>query len=150
MEYLYERVAYLRGLCEGLGIAEETKEGRVLGEIVEILGEFADAIVELSDKQDELEEYTESIDEDLSDLEDDFYEEDEDEDEDEDDDEMGYVEVTCPHCGEEIEIDEDLLYDEESDIICPCCDQVVINACDDEDFEDFEEEVEEEVEEEEK
>ena len=75
MEYLYERVAYLRGLCEGLGISEETKEGRVLEEIVEILGEFADAIVELSDKQEELEEYTELIDEDLSDLEDDFYDE---------------------------------------------------------------------------
>ena len=107
MEYLYERVAYLRGLCEGLGISEETKEGRVLEEIVEILGEFADAIVELSDKQEELEEYTELIDEDLSDLEDDFY--DESDEDDEDDDDMGYVEVTCPHCGEEIEIDEDLL-----------------------------------------
>lgn len=131
MEYLYERVAYLRGLCEGLGISKETKEGKVLEEVVEILGEFADAIVELSDKQEELEEYTELIDEDLSDLEDDFYEETE-----EDDDEMGYVEITCPHCGEEIEIDEDLLYDEESDILCPCCDQVVISACDDEDFEE--------------
>lgn len=129
MEYLYERVAYLRGLCEGLGISKETKEGKVLEEVVEILGEFADAIVELSDKQEELEEYTEMIDEDLSDLEDDFYE-------DSEEDEMGYVEITCPHCGEEIEIDEDLLYDEESDILCPCCDQVVISACDDEDFED--------------
>lgn len=136
MEYLYERVAYLRGLCEGLGISEETKEGRVLEEIVEILGEFADAIVELSDKQEELEEYTELIDEDLSELEDDFY--DESDEEEDDEDEMGYVEVVCPHCGEEIEIDEDLLYDEESDILCPCCDQVVINACDDEDFEEDE------------
>lgn len=43
MEYLYERVAYLRGLARDLDF-RGTKEGRVLEEIVEILGEFADAI----------------------------------------------------------------------------------------------------------
>ena len=57
MDYLFERVAYLRGLCDGSGFSEDTKEGKVLLEIVDILGEFADSIVELSDKQDELEEY---------------------------------------------------------------------------------------------
>ncbi|MDO4710842.1 MAG: hypothetical protein Q4A75_02600 [Peptostreptococcaceae bacterium] len=126
MEYLFERVAYLRGLCEGIGFSEETKEGKVLLEIVDVLGEFADAIVELSDRQDEIEEYVEAIDDDLVELEDDFYEE-------EDDGEVDYIELSCPSCGEEIEIDEDLLYDEESDIICPACDEVVISAVD-EDF----------------
>ncbi len=124
MDYLFERVAYLRGLCEGIGLSEETKEGKVLLEIVDILGEFADSIVELSDKQDELEEYTEAVDEALFDLEDDFYEDEEDE--------IDFVELSCPSCGEEIEIDEDLLYDEESDIICPVCDEVIISAVDDE------------------
>ncbi len=124
MDYLFERVAYLRGLCEGIGLSEETKEGKVLLEIVDILGEFADSIVELSDKQDELEEYTEAVDEALFDLEDDFYED--------EDDEIDFVELSCPSCGEEIEIDEDLLYDEESDIICPVCDEVIISAVDDE------------------
>ena len=61
MDYLFERVAYLRGLCDGSGFSEDTKEGKVLLEIVDILGEFADSIVELSDKQDELEEYAEAI-----------------------------------------------------------------------------------------
>lgn len=120
MDYLFERVAYLRGLCEGIGLSEDTKEGKVLLEIVDVLGEFADSIVELSDRQDDLEEYSEAIDEDLSDLEDDFY--------DEDEDEIEFVELTCPSCGEEIEIDEDLLYDEESDIICPVCGEVIISA----------------------
>lgn len=135
MDYLFERVAYLRGLCDGSGFSEDTKEGKVLLEIVDILGEFADSIVELADKQDELEEYAEAIDEDLSDLEDDFYD-----DEDEDDDGIDFIEISCPSCGEEIEIDEDLLYDEESDIICPVCDEVIISAIDDEDF-DFDEEI---------
>ena len=135
MDYLFERVAYLRGLRDGSGFSEDTKEGKVLLEIVDILGEFADSIVELADKQDELEEYAEAIDEDLSDLEDDFYD-----DEDEDDDGIDFIEISCPSCGEEIEIDEDLLYDEESDIICPVCDEVIIAAIDDEDF-DFDEEI---------
>lgn len=130
MEYLFERVAYLRGLCEGIGLSEDTKEGKVLLEIVDILGEFADSIVELSDRQDEIEEYVEAIDDDLEELEDDFYEE-------EDDDEIDFVELSCPSCGEEIEIDEDLLYDEESDIICPVCDEVIISAID-EDYSDEE------------
>lgn len=128
MEYLFERVAYLRGLCEGIGFSEETKEGKILLEIVDVLGEFADSIVELSDRQDEIEEYVEAIDEDLEILEDDFYE-----DEQEGDDEMNFIELSCPSCGEEIEIDEDLLYDEESDIICPVCDGVIISAVE-EDF----------------
>ena len=138
MDYLFERVAYLRGLCDGSGFSEDTKEGKVLLEIVDILGEFADSIVELSDKQDELEEYAEAIDEDLSDMEDDFYD---DEDDDDEDDDLEFIELSCPSCGEEIEIDEDLLYDEESDIICPACGEVIISAVDDEDF-DIDEEIE--------
>lgn len=130
MEYLFERVAYLRGLCDGSGISEETKEGKVLLELVDILGEFADAIVEQTDKLDELEEYAEAIDEDLSDLEEDFY------DDLEDEDGLEFIELSCPSCGEEIEIDEDLLYDEESDILCPVCNEVIISAIDDEDYDE--------------
>ena len=127
MEYLYERVAYLRGLCEGIGLSEDTKEGKILLEIVDVLGEFADSIVELSERQDDTEEYLDAVDDDLSDLEDAFYEEDEDD--------INFVSMNCPTCGEEIEIDDELLYDDESDIICPVCDEVVIPAV----GEDFEE-----------
>lgn len=128
MEFLYERVAYLRGLCEGVGLSEDTKEGKVLSEIVDILGDFADAIVELSERQEDLEDQVDALDEDLALMEDDYY--------DTEDDDIDFVELSCPSCGEEIEIDEDLLYDEESDIICPVCDGVVISAVD----EDFSEE----------
>lgn len=134
MEYLYERVAYLRGLCEGLGIAEETKEGKVLAEIVELLGEFADSIVELSDRTEDLEVYTEAMDDDISDLEDELFAEEDDEDDDYEP--IGFIQMKCPSCGEEVEIDEDLLYDEESDILCPSCGEIVIGAISDDDFED--------------
>ena len=79
MKYLYEEVAYLKGLAEGLEISKETKEGKIIHKIVEVLESFADAIVDLEEEQADLIEYVESIDEDLADMEEDIYE-DEDED----------------------------------------------------------------------
>ncbi|WP_373598308.1 CD1247 N-terminal domain-containing protein [Paraclostridium bifermentans] len=126
MKYLYEEVAYLKGLAEGLEISEETKEGKIIHKIVDVLESFADAIVELEEEQIELIEYVESIDEDLSDIEDDIY--DEDDDEDDDDEEFNYIEMECPNCNDFVEIDEDLLYDEDVDIICPNCQAVILSS----------------------
>ena len=132
MKYLYEEVAYLKGLAEGLEISKETKEGKVIHKIVEVLESFADAIVDLEEEQADLIEYVESIDEDLADMEEDIYEdEDEDVDSDEDSD-FSYVEMECPNCGDLVDIDEDLLYNDEIDVICPNC-QAIILSSDDED-----------------
>ncbi|MFR3498474.1 MAG: CD1247 N-terminal domain-containing protein [Paraclostridium bifermentans] len=127
MKYLYEEVAYLKGLAEGLEISEETKEGKIINKIVDVLESFADAIVELEEEQIELIDYVESIDEDLSDIEDDIYEEDDDDDED-DDEEYNYIEMECPNCNDFVEIDEDLLYNEDIDIVCPNCQAVILSA----------------------
>lgn len=127
MKYLYEEVAYLKGLAEGLEISEETKEGKIINKIVDVLESFADAIVELEEEQIELIDYVESIDEDLSDIEDDIYEEDED-DEDDDDEEYNYIEMECPNCNDFVEIDEDLLYNEDIDIVCPNCQAVILSS----------------------
>ncbi|WP_170075215.1 CD1247 N-terminal domain-containing protein [Paraclostridium dentum] len=129
MKYLYEEVAYLKGLAEGLEISEETKEGKIINKIVDVLESFADAIVELEEEQIELIDYVESIDEDLSDIEDDIYEEDEDDEDDEDDDEeYNYIEMECPNCNDFVEIDEDLLYNEDIDIVCPNCQAVILSS----------------------
>lgn len=125
MKYLYEEVAYLKGLAEGLEISEETKEGKIINKIVDVLESFADAIVELEEEQIELIDYVESIDEDLSDVEDDIYEE---EDEDDEDEEYNYIEMECPNCNDFVEIDEDLLYNEDIDIVCPNCQAVILSA----------------------
>lgn len=127
MKYLYEEVAYLKGLAEGLEISEETKEGKIINKIVDVLESFADAIVELEEEQIELIDYVESIDEDLSDIEDDIYEEEDDDDED-DDEEYNYIEMECPNCNDFVEIDEDLLYNEDIDIVCPNCQAVILSA----------------------
>lgn len=73
MDYLYQKVAYLRGLAEGLGVEEESKEGKLLLHIIDTLDDFAEAIEEILEEQEELEEYVSYIDEDLNDVEDDLY-----------------------------------------------------------------------------
>lgn len=127
MKYLYEEVAYLKGLAEGLEISEETKEGKIINKIVDVLESFADAIVELEEEQIELIDYVESIDEDLSDIEDDIYEEETEDDED-DDEEYNYIEMECPNCNDFVEIDEELLYNEDIDIVCPNCQAVILSS----------------------
>ncbi len=127
MDFLYERVAYLRGLAEGLGVEEESNEGKVIANIIDVLEDFAEAINELYDYQEDLDEYVEAIDEDLADVEDELYE-DEDDDEDFDDfddfDDYDYIEVECPHCKEYVYLDEDLL-NNDKEVICPNCHKVI-------------------------
>ncbi|AKP42189.1 zinc ribbon domain-containing protein [Clostridioides difficile] len=134
MKHLYEEVAYLKGLAEGLEISAESKEGKMIHKIVDALEVFADAIVTLDEEQEELQDFVESIDEDLADLEEDIADMEEDlyeEDDDEDDEDFSYIEMECPNCGELVEIDEDLLYDDEVDVVCPDCKAVILSSEDD-------------------
>ena len=117
MKYLYEEVAYLKGLAEGLEISKETKEGKIIHKIVEVLESFADAIVDLEEEQADLIEYVESIDEDLADM--------------EEDSDFSYVEMECPNCGDLVDIDEDLLYNDEIDVICPNCQAIILSSDED-------------------
>lgn len=121
MEYLYERVAYLKGLAEGMKVDESTDQGKLTTKIIDVLSDFADAINELNESQNELDEYVEAIDEDLSALEDDLcFDEDDEDDEFDDEEDYDYVEVECPHCKEFVYLDEDLVESGEQ-VICPNC-----------------------------
>ncbi len=110
MEYLMQKVSYLKGLADGLGVDENTKEGKLLLHIVDILEEFADVMDETIDNQVELEEYVNFIDEDLADVEDELYGSDDDYDEDDFDfddfddcDDYCDDEDCCCHCGDDEE-----------------------------------------------
>ncbi|SCY98538.1 CD1247 N-terminal domain-containing protein [Alkaliphilus peptidifermentans] len=131
MEYLYEKVAYLKGLADGLDIKESSKEGKILLSIIDILEDYADAIVELGEEQDDLTEYVEALDEDLMDVEDELFEDDDYEDEDDDDD-IDFAEVECPYCSEEIYVDEDLIDEDEIEVVCPKCHRTITVMEDDE------------------
>ncbi|WP_461369678.1 CD1247 N-terminal domain-containing protein [Candidatus Darwinibacter acetoxidans] len=132
-EDLKARVSYLKGLAEGLALDEESKEGKLLRQIVDVLDEMAYEIEQLKTEYEELLEYAEAIDEDLAEIEDDVYG-DYDEDEEEDDDDETFT-VECPNCREMVEISDDLLHtDSAIKITCPRCSEIVM--IDDEDWED--------------
>ena len=76
MSKMGEKVAYLKGLAEGLGVNAETEQGKLMLAIIDTLDAFAAEIKENEDKLEELEEYVEDIDNDLSDMEEALFSED--------------------------------------------------------------------------
>ena len=131
---IVEKAAYLKGLTEGLGITPETKEGKLWAALQDLLSDVAREIEDLQSSQldmaDALDELTDEVtllqnccgDLDMSPMDDEENDDDEDE-EDEEDDDPSYDEVlydvTCPVCGEEITLDEDMLA--QGSIDCPHC-----------------------------
>lgn len=129
MENVKEKVAYLKGLMEGLELDSSSKEGKLFKAIIETMDEMAEAIEILEENQNELDEYVDTMDQDLARLEDDVYE-DEDEDYDYEDEDDGYIEVECPNCHETVYLDEEMFDDDEDDeIICPNCNKPIHFGC---------------------
>lgn len=116
---ILEKVAYLRGLSEGLGIDDQSKEGRMFKGIIDILDDMALTVSDLEDDVAEISDGLDEIDEDLGALEDEFYADEEDDDELFNEDEL--YEVTCPSCGDAIYVNEDML--DEGFIHCPSCNE---------------------------
>lgn len=130
-----EKVAYLKGLAEGLDLdAEQSKEAKLISVMIGILEEVGLSIEDLEDNTAALGEELDAVSDDLSDVEDVVFGDDDDDDEcccDDDDDE-DFFEVECPNCGADIEIDEDVL--EAGSVECPSCgEKFAIDLCDDED-----------------
>ncbi len=125
-----EKVAYLKGLCEGLDIDESKAEGKVLVKIIDLLEDMANDLEAVAAEAEEAYEYCEELDEDLGYIEADFYGEDCDCDCDFDDD---CFEVECPACGRNVCIDEDT---DPADVVCPACGEsfdCTCDCCDEED-----------------
>ena len=130
MSKMSEKVAYLKGLAEGLGVNGDTEQGKLMLAMIDVLDAFAEECKNLDDKGEEREEYVEDIDNDVSDLEEAlFSEEDDDEeddeyDDDEEDDDDALIEYECPHCGTVIFFDEEA-FDMEQEHLCPNCNRKV-------------------------
>ena len=148
-----EKAAYLKGLVEGLGIDETTKEGKVIKAMSELLCEMAQAIDGIDEDVTQAYDQINDLSEELEDLEADLYEDDEEADEDEADDAEAeededdnadvasepYYEVACPACGETVYVSEDDL--DAGEAICPSCKVAFeVALADDEEAEEDDEE----------
>ena len=113
-----EKVAYLKGLAEGLNLdTEKSKEGKLISVMIGILEEIGLSIEDLEENALALGEEIDVLSDDLADVESVVFDEDEDEDDEDFDDD--WFEVECPTCEETLVIDDEAL--EEGYIECPNC-----------------------------
>lgn len=119
---LKEKVAFIKGMMEGMEFDVTTKEGKILNAVVELLDQMADSVAQIDEDVDQLYDEVDALSEDLEDVEGCVYGDDEEDGDDEDYDEeyeAGLYEITCPNCGEVVCVDEDMLADE--NLACPNC-----------------------------
>ena len=114
-----EKVAYLKGLAEGMELDTDKKVGKLLAAIIDTLDDIA---LELEDIKDEQAELADGLDAVENVIFDEWDDEDEDDGEyyydDLDEDEECYA-TTCPTCEETIYFDESVL--EDGEVLCPNC-----------------------------
>lgn len=132
-----ENAAYLKGLFDGFEIDTATKEGKIIGKLLDLVSDMAESISELEAECAELREYVEELDHDLGEVEEEVYygyADDEDYDDLNDDEDFegemsDYYEIDCPSCGETVFFDDTLDPDE---MLCPACGEKIggIEICD--------------------
>ena len=142
---LTERTAYIKGLCEGLGLdKKDSPEAKIINALLELCEEMALEIEDIEPDIGELADYCEELDEDLGDVEEvlvdmddeyDDYDDYDDEDFDDEDcdgecddcelcgscefcDDEDYFEIVCPSCGETVCFDQEL---DPENLVCPAC-----------------------------
>ena len=134
-----EKVAYLKGLAEGMELDTEKKEGKLLAAIIDVLDDIALEIADMKADQEELYDGLDAVSDDLEDVEDAVFGEDDEDEEDvyeyeePEEDEDCYA-TTCPTCEETIYFDESVL--EDGEVICPNCGEKLefdLNGLEDED-----------------
>ena len=130
---LNEKASYIKGLCDGLELDTNTKEGKLISVLIDMVTDMAKSISELEEDVDTAFDYCEELDEDLGAVEEMLLEDDCDCDCDDDfecdgncdlcdeecelDDE-DYFEVECPACGETICFDGSI---DPEELACPAC-----------------------------
>lgn len=100
MEYFEKKITYLRGLCDGSGFPEDSREGKIFHGMLDILDDMAFMLETFMDDED-----MEMLD---------------DEDDMPEDTPIYFHSFICPDCGEEIDVDEATMESSE-EIRCPNC-----------------------------
>ena len=69
-----EKVAYLKGLAEGLALDTETKEGKLIAAIIDVLDEMCEKVGEIEEDLYDMEDGLDAVSDDLSEVEEVLYE----------------------------------------------------------------------------
>jgi DNA-directed RNA polymerase subunit RPC12/RpoP len=124
---MIEKLAYVKGLVEGLALDENKKDTKVIKSLIDLIEDLVVNVTGLEDGYVEIHQQLDAVDEDLGEIEKALYDDEDDDDDDCDccmpkrektQDELFY-EVTCPTCGETLCIDEDIV--NEGEMECTNC-----------------------------
>ena len=118
-----EKVAYLKGLAEGLNLdTEKSKEGKLISVMIGVLEDVGLSLEDLEENALALGEEIDALSDDLEDVEDLVYDDEDDDDEDyvdEEDADDDWFEVDCPTCQEPIVVGE--IDIQKGEVECPHC-----------------------------
>ena len=128
---LTEKIAYIKGLCDGLQLDESKPEVKVINAIIDLLDDITYDVQDMEELYDDLSAQVDEIDQDLAEVETELYDDGEDGSDDDfddyddyyDDEENPFYEVTCDSCGKKINVSEDVLL--EGEIECPNCGEIL-------------------------
>ena len=130
---LTEKIAYMKGLLDGMELDGSTKEGKAILQMAEVMEEMGVYIDDLQSQVDELTELCDLLDKDLGEVETDLYcdddddfDDDDDEEDDEDEDfEIGRV-LPADYDDYAYEDDDEEEFDEVQYVVnCPSCEETV-------------------------
>lgn len=120
-----EKVAYLRGMLEGMKFDADSDMGKIVLKLIDIVDDLAHDLTDAEERADVMADYIDELDHDLGEVEEFVYGDDcdccDDDDCDcccDDDDDDDLYELECPNCGDKIYITEDML---NGSIECPNC-----------------------------
>ncbi len=120
-----EKVAYLRGMLEGMKFDADSDMGKIVLKLIDIVDDLAHDLTDAEERADVMADYIDELDHDLGEVEEYVYGDDcdccDDDDYDcccDDDDDDDLYELECPNCGDKIYITEDML---NGSIECPNC-----------------------------
>lgn len=136
---LTEKIAYMRGLLDGMELDAATKEGKAILQMAEVMEEMAVYIDDLQSQVDELTELCDLLDKDLGEVEADLYSDDDEDDDDLDDlydDEDDHFQIGRVLPAEEddddfsYDLDDEDEFDDDYDDVqyvvnCPNCEETV-------------------------
>ena len=120
-----EKVAYLRGMLEGMKFDADSDMGKIVLKLIDLVDDLAHDLTDAEERADVMADYIDELDHDLGEVEEYVYGDDcdccDDDDCDcccDDDDDDDLYELECPNCGDKIYITEDML---NGSIACPNC-----------------------------
>lgn len=117
-----EKVAYIRGLAEGMSINDSTNEGKLTLAILDVLNDIALTIEDYDETFNDMAEIVSDLEESVYELEDEVFEsEDSEHDYHLAEDEL--YDITCSKCDNVITVDYDVL--DNGSVVCPNCNELI-------------------------